>query len=54
MKYTNDNFFNIDPNEETNVGTKTKIPTRSVFLNFLYLILFQLNIFSTVAGQNQQ
>jgi len=39
-----DNFFNIDPNEETNFGTKTKIPTRTIFRNFLYQILLQFNI----------
>ena len=48
------NFFNLDPNEETNFGTKTQIPTRTVFRNFLYQILLQFNIFSTVAGHYQQ
>ena len=49
-----ENFFNIDPTEETNFGTKTKIPTRNFFRNFLYQILLQFNIFSTVAGHYQQ
>ena len=47
-------FFNLDPNDQTNFGGTTKIPTRTVFRNFLYQILIEFNIFSTVVGHFKQ
>ena len=48
------NFFNIDPNEKTNIGLGTKIPLKQIFRNFLFQILAKFNSFSTVAGYYQQ
>jgi len=47
-------FFKIDPNEKTNTGFCTKIPTKIIFRNFLYQILTKFNNFSTVTGFYRQ
>ena len=51
---TPENFFNYVSEELTNSGKTIKIPTESIFKNFLFQILLKYNKFSTVVGHFQQ